>query len=166
MQTNGRPGPRDRLDGPTASDVDTLQLATRDLVGIALRSVAATTGDVSLAQFRMLWTLAVIGPSSSAQVANALGVGASSVTRLADRLQHSGYLERGSEPTNRRVVTLDLTTAGHELVKRVLQWRKDELTRILSLLGPDVRAGLVDGLHAMHQGVGEEYASETGPLPL
>ncbi|MGC4960769.1 MarR family winged helix-turn-helix transcriptional regulator [Gordonia sp. DT218] len=152
--------------GATAPDVATLQLATRDLVGIALHSVAAATGDVSLVQFRMLWTIAAIGQSSSADVATALGVGASSVTRLADRLQSSGYLARGSEPTNRRVVTLDLTEAGHELVTRVLQWREDELTRVLSQLEPDVRAGMVEGLRAMHRVVGEEYASESGPLPL
>ncbi|MYR07666.1 MarR family transcriptional regulator [Gordonia sp. SID5947] len=158
--------PSSQSTGASAPDVATLQLATRDLVGIALHSVAAATGDVSLAQFRMLWTLAAIGPSSSVDVAQALGVGASSVTRLADRLQNSGYLARGSEPTNRRVVTLDLTEAGHGLVKRVLQWREDELTRVLSQLEPEERAGMVAGLRAMHRVVGEEYASETGPLPL
>ena len=63
-----------------------LQAATRVLAGVALRSLDVLDGAVTLPQFRMLAVLADLGRARSAQVARALGLDASTVTRLADRL--------------------------------------------------------------------------------
>src|SRR5215469_1597515 len=63
-----------------------LQAATRVLTGVALRSLEALDGAVTLPQFRMLAVLADLGRVRSTQVARALGLEPSTVTRLADRL--------------------------------------------------------------------------------
>jgi DNA-binding MarR family transcriptional regulator len=146
--------------GPSDEEIQAFQRATRDLIGVALRSVELLEGEVSLPQLRLLLVLNDLGRSPSSRVAHALGLGASSVTRLADRLFASGHITRGSDPHHRSVVTLELTGHGHRLVARVLQWRHAELERILTRLSPEQRATTAAGLRAFHQVVGEAYTAE------
>lgn len=115
--------------------VDAFERATRMLVGLASRSLAQLAGGpVSIAQFRLLAVLSETGPLASSRAAAALRLNASSVTRLADRLQTQGLLTRTREPENRSVVTLSLTEQGSSLVDRVLRWRRNALARLLGQL--------------------------------
>lgn len=151
---------------PEEEEIATLQSVTRDLVGVAMRSLELLEGRLSLSQFRMLAILDELGPSPSSAVARAMGAGASSVTRLADRLESSGHVTRGHDPHNRSVVTLAPTAAGRDLVARVLRWRRDELARVLHRLSPDERAGLTGGLRRFHEAVTATYGeNEAGRAP-
>lgn len=122
--------------------------ATRDLVGVALRSVERL--EVSLPQFRLLNVLAELGRSSSVACAHALGVAGSSVTRLADRLAAAGYLVRGADPGNRSVVTLELTAKGARLVRRIAERRRRELGQALDQLDPADRSACAEILRRLH----------------
>lgn len=95
----------------------------------------------------MLAVLADLGCSRSVQVADALGLDASTVTRLADRLVAAGHVLRGSDPGNRTVVTL-------------------ELTRILGRLTPAGRDELTASLRRLIEAAGEGYGTvRQGPVP-
>lgn len=139
--------------------IETLQAATRVLTGVALRSVDVLHGAVTLPQLRMLAVLAQLGRARSVQVARALGLEASTVTRLADRMVAAGHVARGSEPGHRGVVTLELTASGHELVRQVAAWREQELTRILRQLPPSSRAQLTAVLRQLVEAAGEGYGN-------
>lgn len=125
------------LPGPEHELVEALQATMRVLVGLALRSIGGQAGAVSLPQFRVLAILADLGPTRSGRVARALGLDASTVTRLADRLVASGHVERHGEPGHRGVVTLALTAQGRGLVAQVARWRRGELSQIVSRLAPE-----------------------------
>lgn len=156
-----------RAVAPSDAEITACQTATRDLVGVALRSLALLDGKVSLPQFRMLVVLHEIGWCPSSRVAHELGHAASSVTRLADRLEATGHVVRGHDPANRSIVTLGLTAAGKRLVDQVLDWRRAELTRLLGRLDPDERGALASSMRRLHQAVGEQYATDVhGPVPL
>lgn len=131
-----------------ASEILAFETATRDLVGLALRSVEDL--DVSLPQFRLLLTLDEIGPASSTACADALGIVGSSVTRLADRLHTSGHLVRGTDPDNRSVVTLALTDAGRAVVRSATERRRHQLRTALARLTPEVRAACAAALEQLH----------------
>lgn len=163
-----RPGPPPSGGGaPTDDEIEAFQTATRDLIGVALRSLEVMHGEVSLPQLRLLLVLHDLGPSQSSHVAHALGLGASSVTRLADRLVASGHIVRGGDPHHRSVVTLALSPAGRRLVTEVLDWRRTELARILAQIGPEQRAATAAGMRALHRVIGETYTAELhGPVPL
>jgi DNA-binding MarR family transcriptional regulator len=136
---------------PSATETDELlafEVATRDLVGLALRSVENL--EVSLPQYRLLLVLDGLGRSRSTQCAEALGVVASSVTRLADRLHASGHLVRGVDPDNRSVVMLELTDAGRRVVRHVATRRRRQLRQALDRLDPKERAACAAALHALH----------------
>ncbi|MFI9270718.1 MarR family winged helix-turn-helix transcriptional regulator [Kitasatospora sp. NPDC052896] len=153
--------------GPTDEEVQAFQTATRDLIGVALRSLEVLAGEVSLPQFRLLLALGDLGRVPSSQVAQALGLGASSVTRLADRLHASGHIVRGGEAHHRSVVTLELTERGRRLVEDVLSWRRRELSRLLSTLSPEQRAATAEGLTALHRAIDcADELVQHGPVPL
>ena len=136
-----------------------LQAATRVLAGVALRSLDVLDGAVTLPQFRMLAVLADMGQARSGQVAQVLGLDASTVTRLADRLTAAGHVTRGSEPGHRSVVTLELTATGEQLVSQVTAWREQELARILRRLPPDGRRQVTTALRQLVDAAGEGYGT-------
>lgn len=139
--------------------VEVLQAATRVLAGVALRSLDVLGGAVTLPQFRMLAVLADLGRARSVQVARALGLEASTVTRLAGRLVAAGHVTRGGEPGHRGVVTLELTATGQELVSQVAAWRQQELSRILQQLPPAARRQLTTALRQLIEAAGEGYGT-------
>lgn len=146
--------------GELAPDtLEALQAATRVLAGVALRSVDVLDGAVTLPQFRMLAVLADLGRARSVQVARALGLEASTVTRLADRMVVAGYVSRGTEPGHRGVVTLELTATGKDLVGHVAAWRKQELARIYRQLPPAERPQVTRALRQLVQAAGEGYGT-------
>lgn len=133
-------------------DLTAFETATRDLVGLALRSVERS--DLSLPQFRLLQVLVEIGPSSATRCAAELGVVGSTVTRLADRLSASGHLERREDPTNRSMVELAVTDTGRRVVLRVADHRRQELSAALAHLDPAQRAACTAALGTLHEVLG------------
>jgi len=138
--------------GVDSPEVDGLVAVTRDLVGVAVRSISPE--PVNVAQFRLLLVVHDDGPMSCAQAARALGVVPSSVTRLTARLVTAGLLERGGIPEHRGVVALALTPDGRALVRRVLRRRRDELAGVLERLPSPVRSDVVAAVGALHDAMG------------
>jgi DNA-binding MarR family transcriptional regulator len=147
----------DEEDLPEALSV--LQSATRVLTGVALRSLDVLDGEVTLPQFRMLAVLADLGQARSAQVARAMGLDASTVTRLADRLVAAGHVIRGTELGHRGVVTLRLTAAGELLVSKVVGWRQQELAQLFDRLPPADQVRVVVALEKLVAVAGEGYGT-------
>lgn len=151
--------------------VDALLAATRDLVGVALRSLDVLDGAVSLPQFRLLVALDELGRTPSSRVAAFLGLGPSSVTRMVDRLSEAGLVARGGDPANRSVVTLELTERGRELVGAVLARRRAELGQALDRLTPDESDTVSAALRLLHEAIGAGLPDgaprpTAGPVPL
>ncbi|HTT55180.1 MAG TPA: MarR family transcriptional regulator [Streptosporangiaceae bacterium] len=142
-----------------AETIETLQATTRVLAGVALRSVDVLNGVVTLPQFRMLAVLADLGRARSSQVARALGLEASTVTRLADRMVTAGHVRRGREAGHRGVVTLELTASGQDLVSQVAAWRTRELARIFRQLPPAARNQVTAVLRQLVAAAGEGYGT-------
>lgn len=158
------PGPSPTAGAEFAEQVEALQAATRVLAGVALRSLDVLSGVITLPQFRMLAILAELGRARSSRVARALGLDASTVTRLADRLVNAGHVLRGSDPRHRSVVTLELTPSGERLVSAVWQWRQRELSRIVAGLPPATRAQLTSVLGQLVASAGTGYGGAAEPV--
>ena len=142
------------------------QLA-RALVGITLKSLSALDGAVSVSQFRLLLTLDGLGRVPSSTLAEALGMGASSVTRLVDRLQAAALVERGSVEHSRSIVTVEVTSRGRDLVTAVLDRRHALLEDVLDRMEPQQReqARQMATLFADLAGDAAKLAVN-GPVPL
>jgi DNA-binding MarR family transcriptional regulator len=153
-------------DGDDGS-VGALELMTRALVGITLQSLAVLGDQVSMPQFRLLLILSGLGRVPSSRLAAGLGMTASSVTRLADRLEASGLLTRGTDPRNRSIVTLEVTEAGLDLVARAVERRQELLAAVLDRMTPADREDAAR-IARRFAGLAADAAafSVTGPLPL
>jgi DNA-binding MarR family transcriptional regulator len=161
------PAPAGAAPAGASEQIEVLQAATRVLTGVALRSLEVLDRAVTLPQFRMLAVLADLGCARSARVARTLGLDASTVTRLADRLVTAGHVCRGSDPSHRSVVTLELTPSGQHLVGEVQAWRQRELARMIGGLPPATRAGLATALRQLVEAAGEGYGLPAAwPVPL
>lgn len=132
----------------TSSEIDAFLSVTRDLMGVALRSIAPE--GLTAPQFRLLFVLRENGTTSSAQAARMLDLVPSSVTRMADRLVSAGLVQRTGIPEHRGVVALSLTDEGDAVVSRVTARRRDELTGILDRLAPETRRAATEAMTAIH----------------
>lgn len=145
--------------------MEALLRATPVLVGVASRAMETLGEEVSLTQFRLLRALAELGATPNAVVAERLGSAASSVTRLADRLEDSGHLVRRRERPNRSVVRLELTDTGRDLVARVEESRRRELSALVERMPADVVPHVAAGLEALGVAVGSDDQL-AGPIEL
>ena len=143
--------------------LETLQAATRVLAGVALRSLDALAGAVTLPQFRILAVLADFGHARSAQVAQALGIDTPTVTRFADRMAAAGYISRRAEPGGRDAMVLELSPPGEALVGQVAAWREQELARIFRQLPLAERTILTHALRQLVEVAGEGYGTASSP---
>jgi DNA-binding MarR family transcriptional regulator len=88
-------------------------------------------------------TLLADGGLRIGELADGVGVDDTTATRLVDRLEAMGVAERRSEPGDRRATTVELTTAGEELVAGIAAQRQLFFCDVLATLEPDERAELV-----------------------
>ncbi|MGE5285902.1 MAG: MarR family winged helix-turn-helix transcriptional regulator [Micromonosporaceae bacterium] len=154
--------------GDVDEDVDAVTsavlTASRLLVAVSARSLAAAEEQVTLPQFRMLVVLASRPESKLATLAEVLAVNPSTALRMVDRLSSAGLLTRRVNPANRREVVLRLTPAGRQVVDDVTARRREEIARIVQQMAPRQRAGLVRALRAFTEAGGEPPADQTRDL--
>jgi DNA-binding MarR family transcriptional regulator len=135
--------------------VGALLSASRLLVAMAARSVAAVEENLTLPQYRMLVVLDAQGPRSLARLAQALEVNSSTAMRMVDRLAAAGMAEKIPSPDSRREVVLRLTAAGHAVVEKVTERRVDAITRTVQAIPADQREHLITALRAFTDAGGE-----------
>ena len=103
---------RTSSDGSSEPVVDAVIGASRALVAIAARSLAAAGDEVTLPQYRALVVLASRGPQRVVDLAGVLDVTASTATRMCDRLVRKGLIRRQRQPSDRRSVRMSISAAG------------------------------------------------------
>jgi MarR family transcriptional regulator, organic hydroperoxide resistance regulator len=84
----------------------------RTLMDEKLRPYGATT-----AQIRLLLAIRSAPGSSGAQLARQCEVTPQSAQALIEKAQESGWITRGKDSVNERIVTASLTPAGEKLLK-------------------------------------------------
>jgi DNA-binding MarR family transcriptional regulator len=153
MRSPGAPAP----PAPAADDelVDTVLAASRALVAVAARSLAAAGDEVTLPQYRALVVLAARGPQGTAELAAALAVNPSTATRMCDRLVRKGLVRRHRLAGDRRAVRIALTAAGRDMVTEVSQRRRAELARLLGALPAEEHEPVIAAFRAFAAAAGE-----------
>jgi DNA-binding MarR family transcriptional regulator len=133
MQVAGAGTPPDPL-------IEAVLQASRAMVGLAARSLAEVTDELSLGQYRALISLEQ-GPMRPTELGHALGLTASAGSRLCERLVRKGLVRRWQATEDRRVAQVALTPAGWDLIERVSEQRRAEIAGIVQAL-PEEKKGL------------------------
>lgn len=134
---------------------DAVLTASRLLVAVSARSIAAAGDTITLPQFRVLVVLQSRGPMKLTTLAEFLGVNPSTATRTVDRLLAMEMVARQPNPASRREVVIELTEAGKKLVRDVTRRRRAGIRKIVERMPEDHRQGLIEALMAFATAGGE-----------
>ncbi|MCG8922549.1 MarR family winged helix-turn-helix transcriptional regulator [Lentzea sp. CC55] len=134
---------------------DAVLTASRLLVAVSARSIAASGDTITLPQFRTLVVLQSRGAMKLTALADHLGVTPSTATRTVDRLLALEMVARQPNPASRREVVIELSESGRKLVRDVTRRRRAAIRKIVERMPEDQRQGLVDALNAFTTAGGE-----------
>ncbi|MEU9053542.1 MarR family transcriptional regulator [Streptomyces sp. NPDC048384] len=137
-------------DGPLA---DQLLRFTRRVHRIQKRHLHECGLGVTPAQSRLLRTLAHYdSPPRMADLAERLEVVPRAVTTLVDGLEASGKVRRVPDPTNRRVIRIELTDDGRGALRELHGARRSAAEEILAPLTDEQRGVLGELLDTLIDG--------------
>lgn len=107
---------------------------------------AVSPAPVSTSQLRVLYTLDREEGINQRSLGEVLGAAPSSVSRLCDRLQALGFVERSPSPVSRRELELRLTPQGRAYLQDLRARREDILQSAIAAMPATTRQALSDGL--------------------
>jgi DNA-binding MarR family transcriptional regulator len=156
------------MDGePIGDDLEAVTsavlTASRLLVAISARSLAAAEDKVTLPQFRMLLVVGQ-GDTKLVALAERLGVNPSTAMRMIDRLAAVGLVSREVNPHSRRESLLRLTDEGRRMVEEVTARRRMEISTIIARMPASQRQALIAAMKAFNEAGGELPVRGSFPL--
>lgn len=87
------------------------------LMGLTTSAVRRAPRDMSLTSLATLATLDRAGPQRITDLARVEGVAQPSMTVLVGILERDGFVVRRGDPSDKRVVLIELTAAGMDLIR-------------------------------------------------
>ncbi|MBI1851970.1 MAG: MarR family transcriptional regulator [Planctomycetes bacterium] len=113
------------------------------------------SGNVTLAQMRVLWILERKKTAALGELARALGVSCSTATGLVDRLVTSGCVRRVQAKGDRRQVVLTLRPRGQRHLVELAKRRQARFQRLCrSLDDVDLRR-MVEAMETLNEVMGK-----------
>jgi len=146
---------RYRLRRRAALPVDMLALKERMDRSYPGRAALRATDYALLREVAIILARAP-GPVSMGDLGRALDVPLSTATRIVDWLVANGYVERQTDPDDRRVVRVALSEAGWEVSRAMRAYVQEQMARWLRHFTPDEGATLALLLRKLSQALEEE----------
>jgi DNA-binding MarR family transcriptional regulator len=91
-------------------------------------------GKITVPQFLVLVFLHKQRQAKMTELANCMHVTTAAMTGIIDRIVRDGYVSRRYDPADRRIIRIELTAKGEELVKRINQQRRKMIINIFGKL--------------------------------
>ena len=141
--------------------------ASKVLGGYALESWRHL--DVPMAQLKSLFIITSKGVTNFSMLAQELGVTSGNVTGIVDRLVEQGLVIRNPDPEDRRVIRLEATEKGRDLLTNLMEAQTKHMAHILTHMNLDELTALSLGLSGLiraieeHQGEGIEPEKPLNP---
>ncbi|UAC01940.1 MarR family transcriptional regulator [Dactylosporangium vinaceum] len=107
--------------------------------------------DISLTAASTIWRLQQEGPRKLTDLAAAEGVTQPAMTQLVQRLEREGLARRADDPSDRRVVLVEVTQAGIDLLQRRREVRAAHLAALLEDLSAEDEASIAAALPALER---------------
>lgn len=126
-------------------------LALQRAAHATLHVLAAELADLDLtaSEINALANLADGRGRTVSELSRAAGVRPTTLTSVLDRLARRGHITRGSRPTDRRVVLVELTPSGRHAAASISRAVASLEERALDGQSPAALAGLRAGLTAL-----------------
>ncbi|WP_258207696.1 MarR family winged helix-turn-helix transcriptional regulator [Paenibacillus radicibacter] len=85
------------------------------------------TQNLSFSQFRMLLKLSSKGKQKVSELANMLCLTSGAITGAADKLIVRGLIQRTRDEEDRRVVYIEITPEGEEIVQEIQEGQRETI---------------------------------------
>ena len=121
--------------------------------------------ELTYAQAQVLFYVAQHPGCHMGQVAKTFNVTLPAITQIVDRLVQKQFLRRGTNPADRRVYILELTTAGKALVQELEMLQVEALEPVLQRMAARDRDRLIKGLAKFVDAVTGGPPRDTGKPP-
>lgn len=145
--------------------IDRLGFLIHDVQRLMRKRFEARASDVGLsaAQWRLMARVAKEEGVAQARLAELLEIEPISVSRLIDRMEEGGWIERRQDAADRRVRTIHPTPKAREVYARVKAMAVQVYEESLKGVPPETRRGLICGLNAMMENLsdGEQSSCDT-----
>ena len=96
-------------------------------------------GKITLPQCLILEFLQREGETKMTALADFMNVTTAAITGIVERLVRDRYVYRVSDPSDRRIIKVKLTSRGLDLVKKVNQQRREIVISIFGKISPQER---------------------------
>ncbi|TDC92840.1 MarR family transcriptional regulator [Saccharopolyspora aridisoli] len=137
-------------DPLSTESLDDLEAAIGVLMVVWGRSAERIKPKVSPSQLRALVVVDRHGSTTLMSLADELGSIPSVTSRVCDRLQAAGLLDRAASADDRREVVLQLSRDGRRLLRQFQRERQTDLKQVLNAMPPRSRTALLTGLSAFY----------------
>ncbi|WP_186526269.1 MarR family transcriptional regulator [Leekyejoonella antrihumi] len=132
-------------------DADDVMASAHDLVLLWDRAEDWVTPRIPPLQVRVLTVLEQHGSMNLTQLARAVRTIPSSASRLCDRLEAAGLVERETSVGSRREITLRLTVEGRHRLDSFARIRREDFASVLEEMSVPARRALLKGLTAFSE---------------
>ena len=142
------PAERDQLvhEGTSAASLWLVMAKAYRSMQVYVESTMAEMG-IGMSDFMILEALLHKGPMSMSQIGEKVLLANPSMTAAVDRLARQGLVTRHSPSGgDRRVRTVDLTSCGRKLIRKIFAKHEHDLESIMQTICPEQRAALRAGL--------------------
>jgi DNA-binding MarR family transcriptional regulator len=104
---------------------------------------------LTIVQFRVLAFLDRHKTASLSQIADHLGLGLPTTSKIVDGLVNTHLVERNGDPSDRRRVSLELNAAGRKALGATRSTAQKHLARMLAGLTAPERARVVEAMQSL-----------------
>lgn len=105
----------------------------------------------TLAQCHVLLEVQDLGYATTGQLAESLGLDKSTLSRTIDGLVNLGFLERLSDPRDRRTIPLSLTKSGEAICESINRLNDAYYAKVLEKIPKSRRPQVLDGFSRLVQ---------------
>jgi DNA-binding MarR family transcriptional regulator len=139
---------------------------TRDLSRCCQNKEEQIFGKFTLssAEGRVLLVIAELGSTTPSELATKLALGRSRLTPLVDNLVEKDLVARAESADDRRMRKLELTVAGRQAAKEVMQYQTSFHEELLRRFSPEERQHLLQTLDELYTAI-EELRGKLGDGP-
>lgn len=133
-----------------AEVIESLELLMFEAVGMTAIALArATTGELTLPQWRALVVIGRVDALRVGDIASAVGMSLPSTSRLVQRLERRGLVTTARDESDRRATLVHMTDEGRDLRQRVVACRRALMEDALATHAPRLPRSLKAGLGAI-----------------
>ncbi len=111
---------------------------------------------LSAARLSALSVLVYGGPRTLGELAAAEQVRPATMTRIVQSLEQDGYVRRGSDPADGRVVRLQATAKGKRVMQQGRERRVEKLANLLGQLSPEEVAHVHEAADLVERALAQE----------